>query len=60
MPVLNRYDAGEDELRPASAAVWRYDASSDSGENGQSETLSLTKCYVVKMDVHVHENHVEP
>ena len=43
MPVLNRYDAVEDELRPASAAVWRYDASSDSCESGQSETLGSTK-----------------
>ena len=43
MPVLNRYDAAEDELRPASAAAWRYDASSDSCEDDPSETPGWTK-----------------
>lgn len=43
MPVLNRYDAAEDELRPASAAAWRYDASSDSCEGDPSETPGWTK-----------------
>lgn len=38
MPVLSRYDAGANELKPRGGTVWRYDETSE--ESYESDSSS--------------------